>query len=258
MRHENGKAKDIMIINNNWTCDSFGQKGKSTTYIDQDLRFAEVTQTVMHQDGTKVDMFGKVFEHTTNNCFDRFLGATVSTKVGDDDLTLTARAGNLRDGKMQSHNMFRGDFGFSHDDWFVGYRHEQKLDGDKKGMSMSMGAIKYKPCSHATLFARSDIYNKFVNAGIDYKIDDLGQFTFENFFGLPLPKSEDPAKQKKHPGYGNTNWWMKSCFTSELSKDTSFKLRFNFGSTWDNYLELKHKINDNLTVGINHKYHASK
>lgn len=57
-----------------------------------------------------------------------------------------------------------------------------------------MGALKYKACSHASLFARSDIFNKFVNAGFDLKVDDLGQFTVENFFGLPLPKADDPEK----------------------------------------------------------------
>lgn len=82
-----------------------------------------------NKDNTKVDMFGKVFEHTTNNCLDRFLGATVATKVGEDDLTLTARAGKLRNAAMESHNMVRGDFGFTHDDWFIGYRHEANLDG---------------------------------------------------------------------------------------------------------------------------------
>lgn len=51
---------------------------------------------------------------------------------------------------------------------------------------------------------------------------------------------------------------MKAAFTSELSKATSYKQRFNFGATWDNFIELKHKVNDNLTVGISHKYHSCK
>jgi len=258
MRHENGKDKDIMIINNNWKCDTIEEKGKSTTYIDQDLRFVEVTQTAYNKDNVKIDLFGKLFEHCTFNKFDKSIGATVATKVGDDDLTLTVRAENKKDETGKSSNHLRGDFGFSKDDWFVGYRHETNLDGDNKGTSMSMGALKWKCCKDATLFARSDIYNRFVNFGLDSNLEGMGRLTVENFFGLSLPKSDDPAKQKKHPGYGNTNWWLKACFTSELSKETSFKQRINVGNTWDNYTELKHKVNDNITVGVNHKFHSSR
>jgi hypothetical protein len=148
--------------------------------------------------------------------------------------------------------MLRGDFGFTKDDWFVGYRHEHKLNGEGKGMSLSMAALKWKCCKDATLFARSDFFNKFANVGVDTNLEGLGQLTLENFFGLALPEG------KKHPSYGNTNWWMRACFTSKLSKATSFKSRFNFGSTWDNYVELKHVINDNITVGVNHKYINSR
>jgi hypothetical protein len=55
------------------------------------MRFVELTQTAYNKDNTKIDLFGKLNEHTTNNFFDRYLGATVVTKVGDDDLTLTVR-----------------------------------------------------------------------------------------------------------------------------------------------------------------------
>jgi hypothetical protein len=121
-----------------------------------------------------------------------------------------------------------------------------------------MGAATYKVDSNWFVFGRSDIHNKFLNAGFTYTGKDWA-WTTESFVGLPLPEESDPAKQKKHPGLGSSdNVWFKSCFTSELSNATSLKWRWNMGKVWDSYCSLTHKVNDNVTVGTNHKYHSAK
>lgn len=160
--------------------------------------------------------------------------------------------------------MVRGDFGFTHDKLFVGYRHEHNVDGDKKGMALSMGAASFKT-NDALIYARSDMVNKFFNLGVDYTHKDFG-LTVEGFMGMPYEKlsEEDTAAgkaQQSHPGSKliNENIWLKSCFTMMLGA-SPFKWRLNLGGVgtggcMDSYVELKHKINDNLTVGVNHKYH---
>lgn len=184
----------------------------------------------------------------------------VTAKVGDDDLALHARVTRRAPAGKDACDTVRGDFGFKHDNAFVGYRHEQDL-GEKGGMRTSMGAAKFKH-NEFLFFARSDIVNKFLNAGLEYTHKNF-TWTVENFFGLEHEKVADGQTQPAHEGFAmiNQNFWLKSCLTSKFGPNSDFKQRINLGGvgtggSWNTYHEIKHKINDNVTAGFNHKYHS--
>merc|ERR1719333_431247 len=149
----------------------------------------------------------------TRNALDTHVGANVTAKVGDDDLALHARV-IRRDGKT-CVDTARCDIGFKHDNLFIGYRHEHDL-GEKAGMSLSMGAAKFKH-DDFLFWARSDLVNKFLNAGLEYTHKNF-TWTVENFFGLEHEKAAEGQKQMAHEGFEKThkNFWLKSCLTSKF------------------------------------------
>lgn len=132
---------------------------------------------------------------------------------------------------------------------------EKLKEQDKPALEQALVGTYYKVDKDNKVFARGDLVNHFLSAGLTHKNSFMTMST-EGFYGLS-GTCKDTGAEVEHKGLFGKPLWMRMGVEMPLSADTQVNWEGKFANDITSTLTFAQKLNKNMTLQFENKYSSS-